>query len=453
LLFFTVAILFTTLIVLSAFMVITIRNSGLFTEHVPIDLEQITAEQAIEYDDLSNYFLPEFVGITSMGERLGISTDQNIISDIFSALSPSLSELLLKTPSQSDDEYWNSLIDSEESVYIRFHQALPDFVIGLFADINAGQMHSRANVRSYVYELFFIPYTENRTEISVAVRSLDGKVFIYHSASPEKIFTTDDIKKFVDTYRSGLTRFNFSNGEYQTLSKSEPIFVDQVLTKKILVTPGTASMLFDQSDNIDTIMRIFSLNPDKLISTSVDERGFGHYIDSRGILYIRESDFEYQSTADDGMHVNDIIGYTSSIELREYIRAAISLISDINHINRLFTGVDADMLLYSVASDNGKVTLTFKYFFDNIRITDIENAFTVTFENGVLRHAKLYTVAVRNLVTRVRSYYEWWFYDQLAANSIIPQNMALVYRGNSDSNSISAEWSAILPPQTDESRK
>ncbi len=442
-LFCTVAILFTALIILSVSMVITIRNSGLFTENIPINLDRITSEQVVEYEDLTNYFLPEFIGITLDGNRLGISNMPNIVSDFFKSISPALSEILSVEPTPSDNAYWESLVQSSESVYLRFHNSFPDCIVGLFADINTSETKSRSVVNSYVYEMFFIPYSETRSEISVAVRAMDGTVTLYHSVTPKAIFTTDDIKKFVTTYESNFSEFTFNGDTYLTKSSSEPVFLTKITTRKITATSETVQMLLDKKENIDTLMNLFAINPDKLLSTSLDTDGFGHYIDSRGILYVRPSEIEYKSTAEDGLHIYDIIGYTETVEIREYIRAATTLLSEITHINRLFTGMDSDILLHSVSAENGVITLTFRYFFDNIRISECEPALQITFENGILRHAKIYTLAVRNLSTRVKSYYEWWFIDQLIEKSVIFQNVSLVYRNTQSAGVLVAEWSAF----------
>lgn len=404
---------------------------------VPFDLSTITAEKTEYSIDITRFILPEFIGITYDGERLGVSGSANILAEIYRELSGVISEVVrgdcLIERSATD---WSILAESDISVYVRYHSELPDCVVGVFADASRGDETKRDTVSSYIYEMYIIPNTDGSGKIDIAVKSKSGEVKFY-TGTTESILTGDSTEKMLDSYRADMYSFKMSNGQ--------PVFTENIATRNILITGNTGALIQTEmtDEEKSSLMRFFALNPDKLLSSHVDEEGMDSYVDTHGALYIRESGVEYNSASDGGIGLGDFIGYSEEPSLAEYIKASISIITYFRSLNRNITGGDGEIYLDSVTSSEGKVTLEFMYAFNGIRICDMEPAFTAEFENGILRKMKLYSVSVRNLGERHILMLEDSFISVMENEGKHVARTSVVYRSDFQSESVSAEWQCV----------
>ena len=373
---------------------------------VPFDLSTITAEKTEYSIDITRFILPEFIGITYDGEQLGVSGSANILAE------------------------------SDISVYVRYHSELPDCVVGVFADASRGDETDRDTVSSYIYEMYIIPNTDGSGKIDIAVKSKSGEVKFY-TGTTESILTGESTEKMLNSYRADMYAFKMSNGQ--------PVFTDNIATRNILITGNTGALIQTEmtDEEKSSLMRFFALNPDKLLSSHVDEEGMDSYVDTHGALYIRESGVEYNSASDGGIGLGDFIGYSEEPSLAEYIKASISIITYFRSLNRNITGGDGEIYLDSVTSSEGRVTLEFMYAFNGIRICDTEPAFTAEFENGILRKMRLYSVSVRNLGERHILMLEESFISVMENEGKHVARTSVVYRSDFQSESVSAEWQCV----------
>ncbi|MGN1408910.1 MAG: hypothetical protein ACI4XJ_01915 [Eubacteriales bacterium] len=435
----TLCAVLTLSLVVMTFYIVYMLN--LTQGQVSFDLESITADKSGYNIDIARYLLPEFIGITSDGEKSGISGSFNIMSELYREFSGVISEVM-RDENRLDENTlgWNELEKYESSVYIRYHSVLPDCVIGIFADSYAagdesfdsdtsGEYAGRGEVYSYVYEMYIIPNTDGSGKIIIAVRDRNGDTAIY-SADSESIFTGESVEKMREAYLSSMYSYKMFGGE--------PVFVENVVARNVIITGNTAQSN-TESDVIE-LMRLFALNPDKLLSSHENEEGNSSYIDTHGILSVTSSAFEYTSSSDGGIGIDDFIGHSDAGALEKYIKASISIINFIRSLNKNYAGGDAEIYFDSVSSSGGKVTLSFRYAFDGIVIEDIEPAFTAVFENGILRSARLYTISVRNLGDRQELMSEKMFIDIISSGGAKIKNTSLVYRGDFVSESVKAEW-------------
>ena len=440
-----VVLLFLLLLGLTYFL-FYLRNLTNRDDGVPFDLAMLTADRDADMTDISQYLLPEFIGITAEDGRWGLSGSVNTVDEIYRTLSPVISETMQQRYLMpSDSEKWDTCAESAGSVYIKYHSTLPDNVIALFADASSDSeiAPERGQVSTYVREMFILPCSGSDSRIEIAVKDTDGNVFLYRKTYPMNMLTSEDLSEIVSSYRSAMTDFMFAGDHFDTASSTEPVFTDSLFTRNIIITGHTAMLIWNSEKELDGLMRVFGINPDKLLNTHItDDEDEGKYIDTHGVLYVGESKFEYTATTDGGVDLSDIIGYTDTISLREYIRAAISIYEDIRGINIYFTGRDADLAISNIYSDSSSLTLEFSYYFDNLKITGIEPALVVSFSKDRLIYAKMYTVAARSLGDRTESLTEWWYLGRLAKNGVTPINTSLVYRSDFLSESIKAEWAA-----------
>lgn len=413
---------------------------NLSQSQVSFDFDTITADKSGYNIDIARYLLPEFIGITSDGEKSGISGSVNILSELYRELSEVISEVL-RGENKADAVDWEKMEEYESSVYIRYNNVLPDCVIGIFADASAdgGEMSGsgaeRGEVFSYVYEMYIIPNTEGSGKISIAVRDKNGGAALY-SATAESIFTGESVRKMRDAYLSSMYSYEMLGGE--------PVFTDNFAARNVIITGNTAQS--NTYTEMKQLMRFFALNPDKLLSSHDNGEGGSSYIDTHGILSVSESSFEYTSSSDGGIGIDDFIGHSDSGALEKYIKASASIIGFVRSMNKNYAGGDAEIYLDSVSSEGGVVTLSFIYAFDGILIEGIEPAFTAVFENGILRSARLYTISVRNLGDRQELMSEKMFIGIVSSGTsgdsggVRVKNTSPVYRGDFVSESVKAEW-------------
>ncbi len=412
---------------------------------IPFDLDRLTSDDSSGgAAEIADAILPEFIGITTGGKRYGISGSSAVMADIYGELSYTVSETLLsENCRQGDESFWLSCAELADSVYIRYHSELPDVMIGLFADAAADTAHTRDRVNAYIYEMFILPSEDTSGTATVAVRSVAGEVFIYSEEEAENGLMTAELGKYTRSYTSSMKEFVFSMGEYGTGSPTEPVFAEPITTKNILTTDGTAFLIKSSTSMVNRLMRIFGINPNKLLSSHEEPTGKISYTDRTGVLYIERSALEYRAAEDGGIPVEDIIGYTDSIGIGEYISAVYGLVGNIKALESHCAGGSADLYLTEITSNGREVSMRLEFFYDNILVSGTEPALDVTFEDGRLTYARLFTVTVKGIGTRSETFGEWWFFDSIESGGEI-RNVGLIYRSDYVADSVSAQWRASV---------
>jgi len=439
-----VPVLFAALCVLTTLTIFTISGRSIASDS-GFDRAGLTNEARREDTDVSDYLLPEFIGITVDGKRSGISASANVVSELYGTLAPTLRSAF-SSAEPAADEVWERYTAARDSVYIKYHSELPDGILALFAGMTQEGRETDVTFGGNVREIFILPPSSVSAETLLVTRSDSGEVKKYVIPSRKAAVSVDELERFVRSYGSTMTPFIFNEERYPNLAWTEPVYTEALQTRKLIMTDGTAAMIQNSSAEREELLRLFGLNPDKLLNIHKEKDGTSSYYDTRGILYLGTSSFEYvRSSEDSGIGVSDLTGRMFSASggaaevLKSYVQAAVRLYKGIEAVNPIYSGGEADLLLRSVSSENGEVTLCFMHAVSNIRIADGRDAFRITFSHGKLRRAELHTVAVRILADRSESYSEWWFASKVGRFST---DVRLVYRSDYVSESVAAEWAA-----------
>ncbi len=452
------AILFAVLLLLTAALTTVFLAAS--SEVDSFDLKQVTSDRDDADTDITEYFLPEFAGITVNGERFGISSPSSIVSELFRLGAPVIHEIL--APEYCEEELsadaWKRLAEEKNSVYLRFHERTSLGVLSLYAGLYSGE-HSGPDVPGYTAELLLLPYLESNTSnngiMRIAVRDSDGRATLYISRQPDAILTVEDLAKAVSSYQTRLKPVVFAGDEYPAASPTEPVFMSVVDCREIIIIGDTASLLAPGDEEEEKLLRVFDINPDKLLTSHTESDGTRTFVDTQGMLSIRTSEISYRATTDGGIRLSELTGGSdeeASYSFRSYIGGAALLWNRIRDIGESYVGEDADLQFSGISYANGAVTVEFSYAVDNLRIITGKPAFSAVFENGILRSVQLHTVSVLNLGTRGQSANEWWFYQTIGG--ITPQNVTLVYPAvyaspysvDYDKDAIGAQWAAITVP-------
>ncbi|MBR5312385.1 MAG: hypothetical protein IKU40_05850 [Clostridia bacterium] len=438
-----VPVLFAVLCLLTYLTISAISGSSRTADG--FDLEDLTNEARQTDTDVSDYLLPEFIGVTVKGVRSGIAGSVNIVSELYSLLTPTLRSAFFYTVPLEEGN-WEDGISAENSVYIKYHSELPDGILALFAGMETNSGSDTIAFRGNVREIFILPPESVSEDTVMMTRSDSGELRMYVIPGHKASVGTGELERFVRSYSSSMTSFIFNEGKYENLSISEPIFTGELSARELIMTDGTSVLIQNSSEEREEILRVFGLNPDKLLNVHSEADGSAGYYDTRGIVNFRRSTFEYlRSSEDNGRSVSDILGRAFSPSrsaaevLTDYIHAAILLYESIAAVNPVYIGGEADLMLRSVSSENGEVTLRFLYTVNNLRISDVQDAFRITFSAGRVTSAVLYTMTVRILAERSFPYSEWWYASTLDDFS---SDVRLVYRSDFVSDTVSAEWAA-----------
>ena len=445
--------LFIVLLSLTAALIMMFLTSS--SESETFDLEQVTADRTKSTVDLNGYFLPEFAGIITDGTGRGISSSAGIAAEIFRMSAPALSELMAVECFRGEisEEEWLLLAGESDSVYFRLHERTPLSLLSLFAGLYSGNDTGIA-VQGYACEVLVLPYRESEQYESgmmrAAVRDSDGKNLLFAKTAPRYVLTAEDLEQTAESYYASLYDFVFAGNSCNASSPTEPVFTEPVSFRNIIITGDTASLIGETET--ESILRIFEINPDKLLSAHTEADGTHTYVDSQGVLYIRQSEIAYRSTSDSGIHTEDLVPAvwdTVAHTLESYIAASAELWNRLCAAGRMYTGEDADVILSSVSSSGTSVTVRFAYVMDNLRIMTGCPAMEAEFENGRLRSLTVHTIAVMNMGTRGESADERWFFRTLTGAA--PDNVTLVYRNSYSpaysvdysTDAVAAEWAAL----------
>lgn len=443
--FAAAAALLLLLLALTVAMISVISRSNLQNKEETFSLDRLMSEKEAVPEEYTETLLPAFIGITARGERRGVSASPNVMTDLYRAVSSVLSDVMMpenaRMPGDSE-HYWSKLAEENTALYVRYHSELPDCVIGLYADWMSGKEHERTETSSYVYELFLLPYSDATRSVTAAVRSMDGTVVEYTLAASGATLSDSDLFSLIQSYRSSLYSFTFAGETYRAASVTEPVILDTVVARNVRITDGTSFMIRGNRDEQEKLGRIFGLNMDKLLSAHDETEGVVSYTDAKGGLYLLPSCFEYTSAVGEGLDPEQLLGYTGTSGLDRMIRASLRIFSDIFAISKNYAGGDAGICFDRIESDGNTVQLSFRYTADNIKITGLDPAFSVTFRDGLLVHAQLNTVAVKKLAGRPFLMHEWWFFEVIGSPDRLPVNVGLAYRSSSQADSITAEWTA-----------
>lgn len=451
-------ILFAVLLLLTAALTTVFLAAS--SEVDAFDLKQVTSGREDADTDITGYFLPEFAGITAQDERYGISFPSSIVSELFRLGAPVIYEILSPEfyAGKLDEDAWLRLSEEKYSVYLRFHERTSLGVLSLYAGLYSGERAGK-DVPGYASELLLLPYGDSVTYengiIRIAVRDSDGQAYLYVGRQPDSILAGEDLVQTVSSYQTRLKPFVFAGDDYPAASPTEPVFMSTVNYRDIIIMEDTASLLAANAEESEKLLRVFDINPDKLLTSHTDVDGTRTFVDTQGMLSVGKSDISYRSTTDGGIRISELTGVSAedtAYSIRSYIGASVLLWSRIRDIGESYVGQDSDLQLSGISYADGAVTVKFSYAVDNLRIMTGRPAFSAVFENGILRSAQLHTIAVLNLGTRGQSANEWWFYRTL--DGISAQNVTLVYRAvyaspysvDYDKDAIGAQWAAITVP-------
>lgn len=384
--------------------------------------------------ELERYILPSCIAVPFGEKHYGISIGDNVIREIYDMLSPCLAVGLAETPVSWSNTDWLMLAENDRAVYLRYHSALPVPVLQP-EDTETVAGGETLPVR----ELFVLLPDGDKSDCQLILRDIDGSVWQYllqPTEPTDAVPTLSQVQTFVDGLGSHFYQCRLITQIDDTI---EPVFVERMRVRDVLITPGTAVMMQEnRKDDLKQLLSWFDFNPDKL-SAHEEADGTQVIVEAHGIFQVQNDRLTYTATGDGGIPLQQYVGYQESYRLSDCLQAAGTLLEAVQDIHPYYLGGDADVLLTEVSQSDGRLRMVFRYAFDNLLLQGCAPAAVVEVENDRVMLAAFYTIALRSMGNFDSSYIEYGILEENTSY----YDVTLTYPADKSTGSVFPAWSFV----------
>jgi len=439
---------FIGMIVLFAFTIIINLNSRTEPDnHLQIDNLMVLKNGENEVPDgfdLS-YVVPEFIGITfsEKSGRYGFCANEMLVKQLYSALSEHM--LYVMGPSyvcevlseKDGEDMWDLCYSKRDSVYIKYRQALPGYVLRGFFD-GRGDDSSASGTIIAIKEIFllFDYSSRNSYTLRAFARDNEGRVVSYSYSEGEdsqKAFSKDDISSFLRV--GGTHKFSFAFetpelfSEYPSLGDSAVIFTDTLKLSKIYMNDTEA---FEYNKN--EILALLGYNINKL-NFYTEAEGSENYVERFGNLRIaKDGSLTFYASDNGGIPLSDFLNYGNSggeYNINETICAMCAAVMSIRDKNSKMYGGDAHPALSSLTYDSDEriLTASFIYVYEGVDLYkngEKCRAASVSVRDDSIIRIELYAFNVLNTAQKTVNIPQLWQLGSTESAESI-EDMSLAY--------------------------
>ena len=408
-------------------------KSGKLDGEIPFEMQMLstsTRDSRLNID--ASLFQPSLIAVSSEGRSSAVLNSAEVVREVYADVSPCLFDALQNEPVAVSEVRWSEAVTGENYVYVQYPAEFPYQVVFAYA---AAAAESDAQIRqagTYVgiREALLLPDASGKISL----------VFVRGNAGAYVFATQADVNMDVFSVYPGAypdvfypTTVRIVDGEAE-LSVAEKIAVRDIYVSEI----GVSALLSNRS-HLEALFRLLNYNPDKLrYHTETD--GTFVYVESHGVLRMDARSIQYSATEQGGIPLSRIIGRDATGDIYSYLRAASHIVWRLSDMDPLYTGGDAGLLLRSVTTSEGAVTLYFGFCSDNIEIyrSDRNTGLKVTFRNDKIVDVSLHMTIVSRSASVHRLMMQSWCREYLAPG--VPAALRPVYRMEEGAISMSAEW-------------
>ena len=411
--------------------------SGTLYTDPPFALSSLISDVEKDAEEVSygEYLLPACIGVSPASDGRGISVGENVTRELYTMLSPCLAAGFSGEPKEETAENWNILAGSSRAVYIRYHSTLPTAVLQTMAASLCGMEADSGATILPVRELILLLPDEQYGDCQVLVRTADGGYFRYLCSPQGEYPTLSQVQDFVQGMESSFYRLRLIPQENGSM---EPVFLERMRVRNILMTPGTAVMM--QENRVEDLKKLLSnydFNPDKL-STHEEADGTKVVVESHGVFRIRNDSLSYTAGVDGGIPLQYFIGYRETYALSDSLQAACTVIEELREIHPYYLGGDSRPMLTEVSGADGQLRMVFRYAFDNLLLEGCGPAVVVLTEGDKVTSVTFYAIAIRSMGDFDSSFLEYGLLDW--KNSTEYADVTLTYRAQFGANNIFPVW-------------
>ena len=429
-----------TFIILMVLMVMTIAlnsaASGTLYYTPPFAVSSLLtdAEEETAAASPEAYVVPAFIGISPVPEGMGISIGDNVIRELYNLLAPCLADGLAAEGTADTDVNWDMAAKSSRAVYIRYHSALPMVVLQEAAAAvcqDAEQVSDTAVL--LVRELIILLPDDQYSDCQILLPDTNGNIWRYRCSGRREYPSLETVETFADGFRNSFYRFTLGG---ENCGSTEPVFLERLRVRNMLLTPGTAELIRDNRLNdFRKFLRQFDFNLDKL-SSHEEADGTQVTVESHGVFRMQADRLTYTAGTDGGVPLQNFVGYREQYTLADSLQAACTII---RNLHSYYLGGDGELILTEVSETDGQLRMVFRYAFDNLLLDECDPAMVVVLENDRVMTADIYAIALRSLGDFDTSYLETGVLQGMSSDAEYT-DVTLTYPVDFTSSSIYPVW-------------
>lgn len=383
----------------------------------------------------TDLLVPAAMALSKDGVAHAVLNSAVVIGDFYEELSPHLAACFAAEPSSANETEWNMAVTFPDVIYIRYRSEMPYQVLHAFAAAGTdGDVRVREPIGIGVAELCLRFMSE---EAILVVRGSNG---VYSFTAP----TQGSVAQY-SSYASVYSDVFYLCTLRAGTDKPALTVTEQITARELLAVGANVSYLLEDKEDLTTILRRFSFNPDKL-NYHTEPDGSTVFVESHGVLLCGHDRIVYTASEGGGIRAAEFCMSRDSADIYLYLTAASAWISELSAMDMYYVGGSASPQLVSVTGDGPSVTLHFGLFMDNLPVYyEGENILvSITFAGDIVTQAVWHPVLVNKQLTAQKTFLEEWSRSVLKAPEV-----HLAYRADSERQRVSAEWIAYRTEKED----
>ncbi len=327
--------------------------------------------------------IPETVAIkNSMGDISAISSGIHYMREVYSLLRSDIAYILGQNciAETAEDDVFDKLLDSNGFIYIGYHTPLPASLLFIHAKDNIDSDSSLpiGNLTDslYIKELIIFPENGAGDMTYAAARLGNGEavLFLVKNEPTEELVRITDF----DIYKKAAAMFpaRFYGKSSNILASS---IVYTTLPSNVKISVSEEGFTRESKELMASLAELFNINPDKTGSYFDTSKDGTVYTATHGTLTFTEKLISYTTENNKSGIALEYFSGKSGTEphsLCDILACAEQIINSLTSDQELseFFGNEAELLLTALYRDNGKIVVEYGYFYDNIKISDLERA-------------------------------------------------------------------------------
>lgn len=374
----------------------------------------------------SDLLTPSLIAVSENGTAHAVLHSAVVMGDLYEEMAPHIAACLSQRPAAVNSAAWQTAVEAQKVVYVRYHSEIPYQIIHAFAASAAGE-------EQYLHDPTPIAVAELCLRLTGETAQLlvKGSTGIYSFLAP-LADSGVSFAHYVTDYPDVFYACTFDSTRTPAV-----LLTERVVTRDISVSAGTAAQIAGNESHFTRWLRAFRFNPDKL-NYHTEPDGTTVYVESHGVLAWSTDRIVYTASEGGGVPADEFCT-PYGIDLYTYLRAASAYLSEVSSMHIYYTGGDAVPRLLSVHADGEAVTLRFGLLADNLPVYyDGEWArITMTFSGEMLTEMVWQPVLVNKQLTEQHVPLAAWSSAVLGT-----EDVRLAYRADGERTAVGAEWVA-----------
>lgn len=434
-----VGLLLILFVLMLAVVAVTGVTSSAAYAKTPFSLASLTSGET-NIVSCGEAILPSFIGVVLDGNKQGVCAGDSVITEIYTTLAPWIADALASEPVEAayDPNMQSNML------VIEYHTALPCAYVGICAaaltESDTAETVYTSSSLLYMVKRLFLQITPGGKYV-LLTEADDGSwlQYVCPNEMGEMYPTAQKWAEWTDGFRNHFYRFAFAAElEDDTENPWEIVFLDRMRTRSVILGDEMGGMLRNRQDHMNTFVRLFNYNPDKL-SSHEENDGTLTIVENHGILRLSANSFLYTANAGGGVELSHIIGYREDYTVADILRSAWTILEKLRDMRSYYVGADAGITLTEVVRTEDGIRLVFSYTFDNLLLSDCAPAMTfIVTEDYRLIQAEIYTIAVRSSGEYSAMYTEMGVRKALGGGNTI-----LVYPVNFEAQTVFPKWTRV----------